>query len=68
VINSHKKIFIIDDQIWEAIEHINIGSDDDIDIMILNEDGTITFVHQFYNGGTCLEKCIEVGIKGLKRL
>jgi len=62
----YKKIFIVDDQVWEVIEHIESGDGDDINIMIPNEDGTITFVQQFYNGGTYLGECIEDGIKNLK--
>jgi len=61
------KYFIINGQIWEAIEHIKGEEGGDIDIMISNEDGTITFVMQFYNGGTCLSECIEDGLKRLKK-
>ena len=39
----------------------------DIDVMIENPDGTITFVYQFYNGGTCLSECIEHGLARLKK-
>jgi hypothetical protein len=62
----HEKYFIVDDEIWEAVEHIENG-DSDIDVMLPNEDGTITFVHQFYNGGTCLSEVIEEGIQKLKK-
>lgn len=65
--NFNNKYFIIDDEIWEAIEHIESEDGDDIDIMIPNSDGTITFVQQFYNGGTCLSECIEDGIKKLTK-
>jgi len=59
------KYFIIAGQIWEAIEHIEGEDGGDIDIMIPNEDGTVTFVMQFYNGGTCLSECIEDSLKRL---
>ncbi len=62
-----EKFFIWENEIWEAIEHVE-ESDGDIDVMIPNEDGTITFVMQFYNGGTCLSEMIEDGLKRLKRL
>lgn len=61
------KYFIINGQIWESIEHIKGEEGEGIDIMIPNEDGTITFVMQFYNGGTCLSECIEDGLKRLKK-
>ena len=61
------KIFIVDNEIWETFEHIENDGFDDIDVMIPNEDGTITFVQQFYNGGTCLSEVIEDGIKRLNK-
>ena len=62
----YKKFFVVEDEIWEVIEHIESEDGEDIDVMIPNEDGTITFVQQFYNGGTCLSECIEDGIKRIK--
>ncbi len=62
-----KKYFIVGDEIWEAFEHIKNDGFDDIDVMIPNEDGTITFVQQFYNGGTCLSEVIEEGIEKLNK-
>jgi hypothetical protein len=35
--------------------------------MIPNEDGTITFFMEFYNGGTCLSEMIEEGLERLKK-
>jgi hypothetical protein len=32
-----------------------------------NEDGTITFVMQFYNGGTCLSECIEEELEKINK-
>jgi hypothetical protein len=63
----NQKFFITGDEVWEAIEHVE-ESDGDIDVMIPNEDGTITFVMQFYNGGTCLSEMIEDGLKRLKQV
>jgi hypothetical protein len=65
-LESNNKYFFVDDEVWEVIEHIESQSGDDIDIMMPNADGTITFVQQFYNGGTCLSECIEDGIKRIK--
>lgn len=62
-----RKFFIVNGEIWESVEHIEVDSGGDIDVMIPNEDGTITFVMQFYNGGTCLGECIEYGLKKLKK-
>ena len=62
----YEKYFVVDGEIWEAFEHIENDGFDDIDIMIPNEDGTITFIQQFYNGGTCLSEVIEEGLEKLK--
>lgn len=64
---SDDKYFIIDDTIWEVFDHTEVENNDDIDIMTLNEDGTLSFVMQFYNGGTCLSECIEDGIKRIEK-
>lgn len=61
----NRKYFIVKGEVWEAIEHTE-AEDGDMDIMIPNEDGTVTFVMQFYNGGTCLSEMIEDGLKKLK--
>ena len=55
----NEKYFIVGGQIWEVIEHIEVEEGEDINIMIPNPDQTITFVQQFYNGGTCLGEIIE---------
>lgn len=62
----YKKLFIVDDEIWEAIEHIE-SDGEDLDVMIPNSDGTITFVQQFYNGGTYLSEVIKEGIQRIKK-
>ncbi len=62
----YEKYFFVDGEVWEAVEHIESEDGVDIDVMIPNKDGTITFVQQFYNGGTCLSECIEDGIKRIK--
>jgi hypothetical protein len=62
--SSYEKFFIYNNEVWEAIEHIE-SDNDYVDVMIPNQDGTITFVMQFYNGGTCLSEMIEDGLKKL---
>lgn len=62
----HEKYFIVNGQIWEVFDHIET-EDGDIDIMIPNLDKTITFVQQFYNGGTCLSEVIENGLADLQK-
>jgi hypothetical protein len=62
----YNKYFFVDGEVWEAVEHIESEDGENIDVMIPNTDGTITFVQQFYNGGTCLSECIEDGINRIK--
>ena len=54
-------------EIWEAFDHTELDADDDIYQLTLNEDGTLSFVMRFYNGGTNLSECIEEEILKLKK-
>lgn len=49
----------------EMLEHKEFGEDEYSLEVSKNEDGTFDFIAQFYNGGTCLEECLE---KVLERL
>ena len=62
----HEKYFISNGTVWEVFDHIE-SEDGYADIMIPNEDGTITFFMEFYNGGTCLSEMIEEGLERLKK-
>lgn len=62
-----EKYFFTGDEIWEAFEHVECDEGDDINVMNPNEDGTITFVMQFYNGGTCLGEMIEEGLNKINK-
>jgi len=63
---THNKYFFTDDEVWEAIEHKSVDDDGDIYFLQPNEDGTLTFVYRFYNGGTCLSECLEDDLAKLK--
>jgi len=63
---DYRKYFLVDGEIWEAIEHQEL-EDDDIYQLTPNSDGTISFTMRFYNGGTCLSECIEEGLEQLKK-
>lgn len=43
----------------EFIEHREYGEDDAIVEFNKNNDGTIDFLVQFYNGGCCLQEVLE---------
>jgi hypothetical protein len=64
--DSSETYFFLKDEIWEAFDHHETEEGDDIYHLQPNEDGTLTFVMQFYNGGTCLSECIEESLERLK--
>jgi hypothetical protein len=49
------------------MEHKELDGEDDINNLTENEDGTISFVTRFYNGGTCLTEMLEDGLKELNK-
>jgi hypothetical protein len=63
---GYEKYYFVNGELWETIENFSAEEGDDIYQMHLNEDGTITYVMQFYNGGTCLSECIEESLERLK--
>ena len=46
------------DILIEYIEHREYGEDDDLIEFTKNEDGTIDFLVQFYDGGCCLQEAL----------
>jgi hypothetical protein len=62
-----KKYLFYGDELYETFDHIE-ADEADIDIMTDNGDGTFSFVMQFYNGGTCLQECLEDGLKRLNKI
>lgn len=58
---TYEKYFKINGEVWEAFDHRQF-EEDDIDEFELQPDGTIVFMTQFYNGGTCLAEVVEEGI------
>jgi len=63
---DYESVFIVNGEIWETIEHTEYSEDDDLCIFTKNEDGTVTFATQFYNGGTCLSEIIEEELTKIK--
>lgn len=53
-------------KIYKLVEHTEL-EDDDIFKFWKNADGSISFVAEFYNGGTCLSEIIEEGIREVNR-
>lgn len=56
---SCENYIIVGDKIYKILEHFT-GDDMDYEMRLFpQEDGSISFVGQFYNGGTCFEEMIE---------
>ena len=64
-LDFYETYFFINGEIWEVFDHKDLDDDDDIFKMTPNPDGTVSFMLRFYNGGTCLNECIEEGLKKL---
>lgn len=56
----------VNDVLWEIIEDKEEEDTQDISILTPNNDGTYSYIMQFYNGGTCLNEMLEDSIKNLK--
>ena len=66
-LDLYETYFFVNGEIWEAFDHTELNDDDDIYQLIPNEDGTLSFVMRFYNGGTNLSECIKEELKNLKK-
>lgn len=58
-------MYRVDGKVYKLVEHIDI--ENDIFKFWKNDDGSISFVAEFYNGGTCLSEIIEEGVREVKR-
>lgn len=60
IISESEYYDILDgDTLIEYIEHREYDEDDSLIEFTKNEDGTINFLVQFYNGGCCLQEVLE---------
>ena len=63
---AYEKYFIVEDVIYEMVDHSE--ADDEYFVHLRrNEDGSISFSAQFYNGGTCLSEIIEESISEMNK-
>lgn len=58
-------LYKADGKLYKLVEHIE--TEDDIFKFWKNADGSISFVVEFYNGGTCLREMIEEGVREVNR-
>lgn len=57
--NNYEKYFIFKNELYEAEDTEPVESGDAFCELSKNEDGSISYVTSFYNGGTCFTEMIE---------
>ena len=55
-------IRFINGEIYKLVKHFKLDDYEDLDFFYTLEDGSILFVTEFYNGGTCLEEVLDEGV------
>ena len=59
------KFIKVNGDIWEIVEDREEEDYENLSIIRPNEDGTLDYILQFYNGGTCLSEMLTEGIKDI---
>lgn len=62
----YQKFVVLEDEVYEIFDHIET-EEGDVYHLQENQDGTYTFVMQFYNGGTCLDECLTEKLSKLNK-
>lgn len=57
--NFYKDYIIVSGTMYKIYDHFNTDDDSYFFKILPNNEDSYTFVGCFYNGGTCLEECIE---------
>ena len=63
---DYDKYIRVEDEIWEVYDHKE-WDDGDIVRMEKHEDGTVSFLLRFYNGGTCLQEILQEELADIER-
>jgi hypothetical protein len=67
VINSGKEYFIYENSLYEIINHEESMDEESFVKLNKNNDGSISFVTQFYNGGTYFDEMLTEALDELKK-
>jgi hypothetical protein len=62
---NEEKFFVHGEKVYELIEHEEMDDENYFMKLTPNKDGTISFIGQFYNGGTCLQEMLEEALDDL---
>lgn len=66
IISRPEEYFIHGEKLYRVIDHIDSEDDECFMKLNRNSDGSISFMGQFYNGGTCFSEMLEEALDELK--
>ena len=61
------ELFIFEDKLYIISKHYETQDNEYFMKLSPNENGTIDFIGQFYNGGTCFSEMLEESLEQLKK-
>jgi hypothetical protein len=64
--HAKEEYFIQGENLYRVIDHVESEDEDYFMKLSRNADGGISFIGQFYNGGTCFSEMLEEALDGLK--
>lgn len=64
--HASEEYFIHGENLYRVIDHEESDSEEYFMKLIRNSDGSISFIGQFYNGGTCFSEMLEDALSELK--
>jgi len=62
----NEEYFIHSDKLYRVIDHEDVDGEEYFMKLSRNSDGSISFIGQFYNGGTCFSEMLEESLDDLK--
>lgn len=63
---TSEEYFIHNDKLYRIIDHVETDAEDTFMKLSRNQNGSISFVGSFYNGGTCFSEMLEESLDELK--
>jgi hypothetical protein len=64
--NAKEEYFIQGENLYRVIDHVQNEDEEYFMKLSRNADGSISFISQFYNGGTCFSEMLEEALDDLK--
>ena len=64
--NESEEYFIHGEKLYRVIDHVESEDEEYFMRLSRNSDGSLQFIGQFYNGGTCFSEMLEEALDELK--